>query len=203
MSEIRSGTLAVSTFRTYLAIERRFVVESARLLAAAALNSPDEEALIQHLYAAHHLVHDQLQYFAQTLDRVGDPGPMSDAALHHARALAGLACEVVASGDYWRLVLLSWATEHMYLTWCEATFPAADPTTEVGRWVAMHATAAFRDRVRYLAGEVNRATSDVAADKANRLYRDVLEAEIRFHEAPYVDQRTSDRAPEHHKDSRA
>lgn len=197
MSDIGSGTLGVSTFRTYLAIERHFVVESARLLASAALRAPDEETLIQHVYAAHHLVNDQLRYFSETLQRVGDSGPVSERALDTAGALAGLAREAVASGDYWPPIVLSYATEHMYLTWCEATLPAVDPTTEVGRWVAMHTTAAFRDRVGYLAGEVDRATPDDAADQANRLYRDVIKAEIRFHEAPYVDQSTSDRTKDH------
>ncbi len=201
MSEIRSGTLTASTFRTYLAIERHFVVESARLLAAAALRSPNEETLIQHVYAAHHLVQDQLRYFSETLRRVGDPGPVPAAGLDMAGALVGLAREVIASGDYWRPIVLSYATEHMYLTWCEATLPAVDPTTEIGRWVAMHTTAAFRNRVSYLADEVDRATPDGVADQANRLYRHVMAAEIRFHEAPYVDQGRAGRTKnEHHED---
>jgi thiaminase/transcriptional activator TenA len=201
MNDIASGTLELSTFRAYLAIERHFVVESARVLAATALRSPDEESLIQHVYAAHHLVHDQLRYFAETLQRVGDADPVSRAALATADGLARLAREVVASGDYWRPVVLSYATEHLYLTWCDATLPAVDPTTEVGRWVAMHTTSSFRDRVKYLAGEVDRATPDDAASQANRLYRQVIEAEIRFHEAPYADTGPQCRTDEDHEDT--
>ncbi|WP_162529380.1 hypothetical protein [Segeticoccus rhizosphaerae] len=201
MVDIASGTLELSTFRAYLAIERRFVVESARLLAAAALRSPDEETLIQHVYAAHHLVHDQLRYFAETLQRVGDSGPVSTAALATAGGLARLAREVVASGDYWHPIVLSYATEHLYLTWCDATLPAVDPGTEVGRWVAMHTTSSFRGRVKYLASEVDRATPDGAAGQANRLYREVIEAEIRFHEAPYADSGPDGHTDKDHEDT--
>lgn len=195
MAEVRSRALSLPVFRTYLAIERRFVVESARLLAAAALWSPDEPTLIQHVYAANHLVHDQLQYFSETLQRMGDSRPVSEAATDKAGELARLAREVVASGEYWRLVVLSYATENMYLKWCEATLPAVEPTTEIGRWVAMHTTTEFRARVGYLAGELDRSTPDGAVAEANQLYRDVIEAEIGFHEAPYADESTS-RGPE-------
>lgn len=201
MSDVGSGKLGASTFRTYLAIERHFVVESARLLSAAALRSPNEETLIRHVYAAHGLVHGQLQYFSEAFRRLGDPGPIPAAGLNTAGVLAGLAREVVASGDYWRLMVFSYATEHMYLTWCEATLPAVDLTTEIGRWVAMHTTTAFRERVGYLAREVDRATPDDVVDKANHLYRDVIEAEIRFHQAPYAG--TADGTDEHHKDVQA
>lgn len=197
MNEINSGTLSGSTFRTYLAIERHFVVESARLLAAAALRSPSEESLIEHVYAAHHLLHDQLRYFSETLRSVGDASPASQAALDMAGALAALARESIAADDYWRPIVLSYATEHMYLKWCEAALAAVDSTTEVGRWVTMHTTAAFRGRVEYLASEVDRATPNAVADQANRLYRDAIEAEIRFHDAPYVDQSTSHNTNKH------
>lgn len=200
VAEISAGTLDSSRFRSYLCIERHFVVESARLLAAAALRSPDEETLVQHVYAAHHLVHDQLRYFSEAVQRVGALGPVSGAALDMAGALAGLAREAVASGDYWRPIVLSYATEHMYLTWCVATLPAVDSTTEVGRWVAMHTTTAFRNRVGYLASEVDRGTPHDSADQANRLYRDVIMAEIRFHEAPYVEQGTVGHTHEDHED---
>ena len=187
MTEVRDGTLATSTFRSYLAIERHFVVESARMLAAAALRSQDETALVGHLDAAHDLVHGQLDYFSETLARVGDPGPLSGPALERAGGLAELARRVVASGDYWRLIVLSFTTEHLYLTWCRATLPHVDPGTEAGRWVAMHTTTAFADRVHHLAGEVDRATPPDRADEAGQLYRAVLEAELTFHEAPYLE----------------
>ena len=187
MNEMSTGTLNGSTFRAYLAIERHFVVESARLLAAAALRAPSEESLIQHVYAAHHLVHDQLRYFSETLPPADGAKPVPKAALDMAGALPELAQEVMATGDYWRSIVLSFATEHMYLTWCEVVLPAVDPTTEVGCWVRMHTTSAFRDRVEYLACEVDRATPPDAADQANRLYRKAIEAEIMFHNAPYID----------------
>lgn len=186
MTEVRNKTLDVATFRNYLAIERHFVVESARLMAAAALRAPDETALVGHLDAAHDLVHGQLDYFSHALARVGDPGPISEPALEQARGLAELARHVVASGDYWRLIVLSFTTEHLYLTWCQAALPHIDPETEVGRWVAMHTTTTFSDRVRQLAGEVDRVTPPDAADQAGNLYRAVLEAELTFHEAPYL-----------------
>lgn len=200
VSDIASGTLGASRFRSYLSIERHFVVESARLLAAAALRSPDEGALVEHVYAAHHLLHDQLQYFSEADQRVGAFGPLSEAALDTAAALTVLAREAVASGEYWPPIVLSYATEHMYLTWCEATLSTVDPTTEVGRWVTMHTTTAFRDRVGYLASEVDRATPHDCANQANRLYRDVIEAEIRFHEAPYVEESTSGRTHKDHEE---
>ena len=61
------------------------------------------------------------------------------------------------------------------------------PPGPIYDWVAMHTDEAFRDGVRALAEQVDRLPTDqVDDDMLGGWFTGMLDAEITFHDAPYL-----------------
>jgi len=187
MREVRANSISTRHFSQYLLFESRFVMAAARLLAAAVQLAPDDSALINHAGALHDLVTEQRGYFRRAFEKLGEPRPPSPDAVAAAESLDQVARRVRERMRYTEIMVISYATEHLYLTWCTEAQRYVDPHQDSGVWVLMHTADAFVNRVRWLKDEIDSWTpASVNHVELSRLFAATIAAEIEFHESPYL-----------------
>ncbi len=185
--EVTDDTIDDTVFARYLLFEREFVDTAARLAGAAVREAPSAEALAGHARTLHALVTDQYDYFTRALETTGVPevGPR---AQEQASVLTEEVLDAADALGYPAIVTCMYAAESLYENWCGAAVRSPSARGEVADWVHLHTVEPFTTQVRFLEAEIDalEILPETAADLVT-VFGKVLAAEIRFHDAAYVE----------------
>ncbi|MDJ1131477.1 TenA family protein [Streptomyces iconiensis] len=185
--DVTTDALSDAVFARYLLFEREFVDTAARLAGAAVREAPTAQALAGHSRSLHALVTDQYAYFTRALETTGVP-EVGQQAQEQAAVLTDVVLEAADTLGYPGIVTCMYAAESLYGTWCAAAERTPSARAEVADWVHLHTVAPFTTQLRFLEAEADaleilpETEEDLVA-----LFGRVLTAELRFHDAAYLD----------------
>ena len=80
------------------------------------------------------------------------------------------------------------AAEWLYRTWCDRTVEQPSSRPLVRAWTDLHVGPAFAEHAAWLQARLDAVAADLDEPERRaiaRVFRDVLEAEISFHDAVY------------------
>lgn len=185
VQEVGTGAIGDQEYADYLEIEASFVATAARLHGLAVWDAPDWTAMERNARAVHALTTEQADYFRAA--RAAWPVEARPGAAERARILSDFALAAAREGGYGAVTTVLFAAESLYLAWCtRAHAGGGAPSGPIADWVALHATAAFREGVDALARQVDALPESVPDDLLIRWFGGMLEAEIAFHDAVYA-----------------
>ena len=188
-SDMAANTLPEAVFKRYLHCEHAFVRSAITIFSYALAKSPsagDQDRLVSIVYA---LSTEQDKYFQETFRTMGFTDiPLKPSTFKgKASLLRDGAVGIAESCSFLEILSAMLAAEWMYLTWCKKA--AVGHATGVRKsWIILHVTPSFRDQVNWMIHRVNElgmvAPADVQEACAHH-FRNMLEWEIAFHDAPY------------------
>lgn len=186
--EVANDSIDDSVFARYLVFEREFVHTAARLAGAAVREAPSARALSGHSTALHNLVTEQYDYFTEAIGRFGGTPEVSAAAQEQASTLSEVVLDAADALGYPGIVACMYAAESLYEEWCAAAAETPSARAPIADWIALHAREPFLSQVRFLEREVDELEIlPEIAEETSAAFGRTLEAEIRFHDAAYVD----------------
>jgi len=188
--EIERDQLPDSVFNRYLVFEGNFVATAIAIFALAVSKAPaigQQRWLIGVLNA---LVDTQIAWFEAVLTRRGiDPAAYPD-DLPGVTAFRDGMLRVAQQGSYVDIITLMFGAEWMYYHWCKRVSAQPQQDIDVRHWVDMHADEAFYQQASWLKNELDRCALLLNATEKQRLsqlYGTVLQWEIDFHSAAFVE----------------
>ncbi|WP_378578461.1 TenA family protein [Nocardiopsis mangrovi] len=188
LADLTAGRVDPVAYARYLLIEEGFVHTAARVLGAAVWHAPGWEAAVGHARSLHGLVTEQRDYFARAREEWPVRAGLSAEGRRAADTLSDHVLAGAADHGYPAIVVAMFAAEQLYLTWCSA---AADRDVArppmVQDWIELHARSPFTDQVAFLRGEVDALPADLPDATVHAWFTGMLRAEIRFHDAVYLD----------------
>lgn len=197
VADIKWNRLPPPVFDRYLVYEGAFVKTAISIFAYATAKAEtiaQKRWLIAVLDA---LANQQIAYFEETFAARGIEPAAHDTGLPQVCAFRSGMLQVAREGAFLDIVASMFAAEWMYWTWSTeaAPCPIGDPLLK--KWVDLHAHEDFAAQAHWLRGQLDEA--DAGLEEADRvrlsgIFRRVLELEIAFHDAPYLDAPV--RAPE-------
>jgi thiaminase (transcriptional activator TenA) len=189
--EIATDAINDRVFARYLRIEYGFVDTAARALGYAVAKAPSFQERRRLGLGLYGLVTDQEQVFIDAFERMATPrnewaglAPQGLALPLHALFL-----KVAETEGYEEILACTLAAEWMYLTWCLAANQSPSSRAYIRDWVALHAGGEFAEHVAWVRSEIDaRGPTLPEARQAHlgALFEEALQAEIAFHDAPYV-----------------
>ena len=189
--EIATDAIDDRVFARYLRIEYGFVDTAARALGYAVAKAPSFQERRRLGLGLYGLVTDQEQVFVDAFDRMGAPANERTSLPPQGPALPlhTLFLEVAEQEGYEEILACTLAAEWMYLTWCSAADKRPSSRGYIRDWVALHAGGAFAEHVAWVRSEIDTrgpTLTEARQARLGALFEEALQAEIAFHDAPYV-----------------
>jgi thiaminase/transcriptional activator TenA len=189
--EVAMDAINDRVFARYLRIEYGFVDTAARALGYAVAKAPSFQERRRLGLGLYGLVTDQEQVFVNAFERMGAPANerTSVAPQGFALPLHALFLQVAETEGYEEILACTLAAEWMYLTWCSTADKSPSSPGYIRDWVALHAGGAFAEHVAWVRSEIDTRGPTLTEARQARLgvlFEEALQAEITFHDAPYV-----------------
>ena len=189
--EVATDAIDNRVFARYLRIEYGFVDTAARALGYAVAKAPSFQERRRLGLGLYGLVTDQEQVFVDAFERMGAPADERTALPPRGLALPlhALFLKVAETEDYEEILACALAAEWMYLTWCSAASKSPSSRGYIRDWVALHAGGPFAEHVAWVRSEIDSrgpTLTDARQARLGVLFEEALQAEIAFHDAPYV-----------------
>lgn len=189
--ELAAGTLPKPVMVRYLVQDFSFIDGFVRLAARAISEAPslaDSVPLAQFLAV---ITGPENTYFHRSFDALGVPETDRTAPelLPSTIAFRDLMAEVVASGDYARMIAVLSVAEWTYLSWATPHAPANEELPfYFGEWITLHSGAGFEGVVDHLRDQLDKTWETLDADAQARVAADfkrAVELERAFFDATY------------------
>ena len=189
--EVAMDAINDRVFARYLRIEYGFVDTAARALGYAVAKAPSFQERRRLGLGLYGLVTDQEKVFVNAFERMGAPANerTSVAPQGFALPLHALFLQVAETEGYEEILACTLAAEWMYLTWCSTADKSPSSRGYIRDWVALHAGGAFAEHVAWVRSEIDTRGPTLTEARQARLgvlFQEALQAEITFHDAPYV-----------------
>ncbi|ROR13734.1 TenA family protein [Erwinia sp. JUb26] len=188
--DIENDRLPESVFNRYLVFEGNFVATAIAIFALGVSKAPDIRQQRWLIGVLNALVDTQIAWFERVLaERQVDPADYPDDLPGVRRFRDGM-LHTAQQGSYAQIITLMFGAEWMYYHWCHRVSQQSQQDADVRRWVEMHAEEEFYQQACWLKEELDRcahALSEAEKQALSALYGDVLQWEIDFHTAAYVD----------------
>lgn len=188
--DIEHNRLPESVFNRYLVFEGNFVATAIPIFALGVSQAPglhQQRFLIGVLNA---LVDTQIAWFDDVLKkRQVHPADYPDNLPGVIRFRDGM-LNVARQGSYEEIITLMFGAEWMYYQWSKRVSAQILHDADVRRWVEMHAEDQFFQQASWLKTELNRCALGLTEERRQALsdlYGRVLQWEIDFHSAAYLD----------------
>ena len=189
--DVATDAITDRVFARYLRIEYGFVDTAARALGYAVAKAPSFQERRRLGLGLYGLVTDQEKVFVNAFERMGAPANerTSVAPQGFALPLHALFLQVAETEGYEEILACTLAAEWMYLTWCSTADKSPSSRGYIRDWVALHAGGAFAEHVAWVRSEIDTRGPTLTEARQARLgvlFQEALQAEITFHDAPYV-----------------
>jgi thiaminase/transcriptional activator TenA len=189
--EVATDAISDRVFARYLRIEYGFVDSAARALGYAVAKAPSFHERRRLGLGLYGLVTDQEQVFVDAFERMGAPANERTSLAPQGLALPlhALFLKVAETESYEEILACTLAAEWMYLTWCSTANQTPSSRGYIRDWVGLHAGGAFAEHVAWVRSEIDTrgpALSETRQARLGALFEEALQAEIAFHDAPYV-----------------
>lgn len=189
--EVATDVITDRVFARYLRIEYGFVDTAARALGYAVAKAPSFQERRRLGLGLYGLVTDQEQVFVDAFERMGAPAKERNALSPQGPALPlhALFLKVAETEGYEEILACTLAAEWMYLTWCSAADKTPSSRGYIRDWVALHDGGPFAEHVAWVRSEIDTrgpTLTEARQARLGALFEEALQAEIAFHDAPYV-----------------
>ncbi len=190
VADIEADTLDPEAFRRYLVHENMFVETAILIFGYMLVKAPDLETRRRVVRILKALSEDQIAYFHDTFEALG----MTESEWRDLEMPAAVAAfrdgmlATAAHGTYAEIVASMFAAEWMYWTWCMRASAGTISDPLVREWVELHTGQDFTSQASWLREQLDQAgehMDEPARQRVARLFRNVLELEITFHDASY------------------
>jgi thiaminase (transcriptional activator TenA) len=188
--DIEHDQLPESVFNRYLVFEGNFVATAIAIFALGVSKAPDIRQQRWLIGVLNALVDTQIAWFEAVLaQRAISPSDYPDDLPGVNRFRDGM-LHVAQQGSYAEIITLMFGAEWMYYHWCKRVSAQPQSDADVRRWVEMHAEEEFYQQALWLKGELDQCALSLSIEEKQRLtelYGNVLQWEIDFHSAAYLE----------------
>lgn len=188
--DIERDQLPDSVFNRYLVFEGNFVATAIAIFALGVSKAPDIRQQRWLIGVLNALVDTQIAWFEAVLaKRAINPNDYPDDLPGVNRFRDGM-LHVAQQGSYAEIITLMFGAEWMYYHWCLRVSAQTQKDADVRHWVDMHAEAEFHQQALWLKAELDQCALTLNSEEKQRLsdlYRTVLQWEIDFHTAAYLE----------------
>lgn len=190
VSDCTDGRIETTVYRRYLEQEFAFVETAAVALGYAVVNAPSLGEIRRFADALSGLVTDQRRYFERAFAELDVDDRRASEPFPETRRLSDVVHRGATTPGYAESLAPMLAAEWLYATWCHraAVEGSVDPDSLVGEWIRLHDEPGFRAHAAWLRDEMDRVGPTLSAARQRdvaALFGRTLEAEVRFHDAPY------------------
>ncbi|PZA07548.1 TenA family protein [Meiothermus sp. Pnk-1] len=192
MREMTEGTLSEWAFKRYLVQEYAFVQACSGVLGYAIAKAPGVPQRHRFAGMALDLTGVQTRYFQRVLKRYGlSPDAVtSESVSGTPRAFAEWMLQNGAHSSYVEILAALIGAEWMYYTWCQVGAKRLPAKPAYAYWIRLHAGGAFKKNVFWMLKQLDQlgpVHPEEVQQRLARIFREVLEWEIAFHDAVYIE----------------
>lgn len=191
--DMAADRLAPEVLKRYLVYEYGFVRVAVKIFAYALIKATEIADQIRLVGVLDGLTGEQINYFENTFARLNIPQEKRVRSTLPAavRTFQDAMLQLAADGGYEEILAGIAGAEWMYLTWCQNAEQSIPKDPIGAQWIALHTAPAFTDQVRWLRARLDELGPQLSSDQQASLakaFRQTLELEIDFHNAPYIEE---------------